>query len=161
MHFHNREKVIEIERTEITSVNPGKENIIYLYPSEIKGNASRPISCNDISIRDEIIEFFHQSLSGTRMCFHFYSPNYIDLILWFKAFGRKVNIKRTVSLMYWVKGVCLLVPRGARLTAFLCQRSHLIALLSPITCQRQLLYLHLDFVFVFVFVQMSAVSLCL
>ena len=151
MHFHNREKVIEIERTEITSVNPGKENIIYFYPFEMKGNASRPINCNDISIRDEIIEFFHQSLSGTRMCFHFYSPNYIDLILWFKAF----------SLMYWVKGVCLLVPRGARHSVFLCQRSHLIALLSPITCQRQLLYLHLDFVFVFVFVQMSAVSLCL
>ena len=96
MHFHNREKVIEIERTEITSVNPGKENIIYIYPSEMKGNASRPINCNDISIRDEIIESFHQSLSGTRMCFHFYSPNYIDLILWFKAFGMKVNIKRTV-----------------------------------------------------------------
>ena len=62
MHFHNREKVIEIERTEITSVNPGKENIIYLYPSEIKGNASRPINCNDISIRDEIIEFFHKDI---------------------------------------------------------------------------------------------------
>ena len=159
MHFHNREKVIEIERTEITSVNPGKENIIYFYPSEMKDNAPRPINWNDISIRDEII--FSIDITGTRMCFHFYSPNYIDLILWFKAFGMKVNIKRTFSLMYWFKGVCLLVPRGARLTAFLCQRSHLIALLSPITCQRQLLYLHLDFVFVFVFVQMSAVSLCL
>ena len=59
MHFHNREKVIEIERTEITSVNPGKENIIYFYPSEMKDNASRPINWNGISIRDEIIEFFH------------------------------------------------------------------------------------------------------
>ena len=62
MHFHNKEKVIEIERTEIASVNLGKENIIYFYPSEMKGNASRPINCNDISIRDEIIEFFHKDI---------------------------------------------------------------------------------------------------
>ena len=61
MHFHNRQKVIEIERTEIASVNPGKENIIYFYPSEIKSNASRPINCNDISIRDEIIELFQEN----------------------------------------------------------------------------------------------------
>ena len=61
MHFHNREKVIEIERTEIASVNPGKGNVIYIYPSEMKGNASRPINCNDISIRDEIIELFQEN----------------------------------------------------------------------------------------------------
>ena len=58
MHFHNREKVIEIERTEIASV---KENIIYFYPFELKGNASRAINCNDISIRDEIIELFQEN----------------------------------------------------------------------------------------------------
>ena len=79
MHFHNREKVIEIERTEITSVNLGKENIIYLYPSEMKDNASRPINWNDISIRDEII--FSIDITGTRMCFQFYSFNNIDVYL--------------------------------------------------------------------------------
>ena len=38
MHFHNKEKVIEIESTEIASVNPGKENIIYFYPQRVETN---------------------------------------------------------------------------------------------------------------------------